>query len=666
MKGSRSIRFKLSISFFAILAVAIGLLTYITYSISQSTVKQQLETSLIIQAGSMKDYVNEKLTGMVHDIEMLADHPEVQSMNGTTQQRYLNKQVNNIEEYKSFAIVNAQGQADVLNGSRIDVSNVPAVQQALNGTTAMSTIFKSEDTGEPMMLIVTPIKTSSGTHALMAVLDGYIMANIASDVKVGETGFALILTETGTVLGHRNLDWVKDSLNFIEEAEQNGTLVEEANAVREHVLPNQAGITPYISASGGQRYIAYDTLQNGWKVGLVAMEEEFLADILKMRNYAIIIAVVVLLIAMAITRLIANSITKPIDAITKMSEVYATGDFTQAVDAKLLKSSDETGKLAKSIEAMAKNTRMMMLSVNESSQQVAQASDAMGNSVNEMDQMMGQIVDVMEQVSQGSKTQTVMASESAQSMEQMSDGIQNVAQSAALIVENVDFIQEKMSEGRAAVDDSIEQMRAIQLGTEQELHIIEMLEKESIEIGSISKIITDIADQTNLLALNASIEAARAGEAGKGFAVVADEVRKLSEQTATSASQINHIIAKVQVHTKEAVTAAKGSADNVESGIVTIGNVNDRFSEVVQAITTITAEMEGLSAAAEQMSANTEEVTAAVEEMASTAHNADEQVQTVTSTIQQFSSSVAVVNQEASNLDVMSDTLQKQINQFKL
>lgn len=665
MKGSKTIRFKLSLSFFVILAVVIGVLTYITYSMSQSTVKQQLETSLITQVGSMKDYVDEKLTAITHNIEMLAARPEVQSMNGTTQQQYLSTQMSNIEEYKSFAIIDGQGQADFLDGNRLDVSDQPAVQLALNGTTAISTIFKSERTGEPMMLVVTPIKDSPGTNALMVVIDGYTMADIAADVKVGETGFALVLTETGTVLGHRNLEWVKDSFNFIEQAEQNGTMIEEANALREHVLPNQSGITPYISASGGQRYIAYDTLENGWKVGLVAMEEEFLADIVKIRTYAIILAVVVLLIAMAITRLIANSITKPIDAITKMSEVYATGDFTQTVDAKLLARSDETGQLAKSIEAMAKNTRMMMLSVNESSQQVAQASNTVGTSVMEMDQMMGHIVGVMEQVSLGSKTQTVMASESAQSMEQMSDGIQNVAQSASLIVENVDFIQQKMQDGRIAVDDSIEQMRAIQSGTERELHIIEMLEKESVEIGSISKMITDIADQTNLLALNASIEAARAGEAGKGFAVVADEVRKLSEQTASSASQINSLIAKVQVHTREAVTAAKGSAGNVESGIVTIGNVNDRFSEVVQAITTITVEMEGLSAAAEQMSANTEEVTAAVEEMASTAYKADEQVQTVTSTIQQFGSSVAVVNEEAANLDAMSDTLQKQVNHFK-
>jgi NO-binding membrane sensor protein with MHYT domain/methyl-accepting chemotaxis protein len=108
------------------------------------------------------------------------------------------------------------------------------------------------------------------------------------------------------------------------------------------------------------------------------------------------------------------------------------------------------------------------------------------------------------------------------------------------------------------------------------------------KIGTVVKLIQNVAGQTNLLALNATIEAARAGEAGRGFAVVASEVKSLAVQTAKATEDIASQIAAVQSSTSAAVEA--------------IGRIADRMQE----ISTFTA---AAAASVQQQNAATGEIT---------------------------------------------------------
>ena len=105
--------------------------------------------------------------------------------------------------------------------------------------------------------------------------------------------------------------------------------------------------------------------------------------------------------------------------------------------------------------------------------------------------------------------------------------------------------------------------------------------ESSGKMTGIVGMIGDISDKTNLLSLNAAIEAARAGEAGRGFAVVADEISKLADQTAASIKEIDALI-------KANVEEIGRGMGNIEMTVTTI-------MQIIQGVSTISAEMDGVS-----------------------------------------------------------------------
>ena len=102
---------------------------------------------------------------------------------------------------------------------------------------------------------------------------------------------------------------------------------------------------------------------------------------------------------------------------------------------------------------------------------------------------------------------------------------------------------------------------------------IESLTRSSGEIKEVIAMIDSVAAQTRLLALNATIEAARAGESGLGFAVVASEVKDLADETARATDRIT-----------AQVESMRAACDDVAAVMTNVGTTVGEMNGLVDGI----------------------------------------------------------------------------------
>jgi methyl-accepting chemotaxis protein len=258
--------------------------------------------------------------------------------------------------------------------------------------------------------------------------------------------------------------------------------------------------------------------------------------------------------------IIWRSVTRPLGAITRVTEAVAGGANDVAIPHR--ERPDEIGALARSIgvfqDAMRRNVELNETvrrdgEKRESQQQKVSAEIARFGA--EIEQTIADLVAVSSRMLEASSHLAGAADNAASRTASASSS----SEQASANVRDIATATEELSASVMEIDRQVAQSQSIAskaIGDAEKTNTeIKALDEAAGRIGDVVKLITAVAEQTNLLALNATIEAARAGEAGRGFAVVASEVKALAGQTAKATEEISSQIAGMQQATVRSVEA---------------------------------------------------------------------------------------------------------------
>ena len=213
---------------------------------------------------------------------------------------------------------------------------------------------------------------------------------------------------------------------------------------------------------------------------------------------------------------------------------------------------------------------------------------------------MGKLDQSTQQVADRSEAMAAATEEMSATVATMAERTQEVGEISAAAKEHVSVGQDALDRAVTAMEQTVAQM-------ESSVERVKELAATSREIEFLLTTIRKISDQTNLLALNATIEAARAGDAGRGFAVVASEVKELSNQSRKAADDI----ASKSSEINEAVSQTIHSIEQVEKTVQQSSDAltlsRESMEKIVEGMNDVDQQMQIMqSASSEQKQASAE------------------------------------------------------------
>ena len=275
------------------------------------------------------------------------------------------------------------------------------------------------------------------------------------------------------------------------------------------------------------------------------------------------------------------------DNIKDKMDTMSKGDLTETY------TSDSTGVYA-SLNTFKEQLTRLLTTTHKVSERVAEASH--------------DLTSVIKETQKNTTQETLQVESIVTAINELSATSQEVSEKAAMAEEETKKTFDNVVVGKKALENTTNITKEINSSVADTELLVEDLRTFALNIGEVTKVITDISDQTNLLALNAAIEAARAGDAGRGFAVVSDEVRNLAQKTQDSTVSIQEIVSKLQMQSDKVRDNIKENMVLIKQSVEVVDEVKQAFNHITDSVETISEINALVATASHEQSCVTEDI----------------------------------------------------------
>jgi methyl-accepting chemotaxis protein len=421
------------------------------------------------------------------------------------------------------------------------------------------------------------------------------LADLVKTIKIGETGYVIITTNSGVWVTHPKPELVGKPVGD-DTPQFKDALLSAIRGGSEYQLikPNlSTGVPSLLNYAP----IGFGVWDKPWSLAAVAP----LSQVLALQNTIVTLSSLVgllLFLAIALAVLfVVNRVTQPVRTVAAILKTIADGegDLTRRLG---LSRNDEVGDLARNYDAFVEKLSAMVRIIQGASGQMQSVGSDLSASLSETAASLHQITANIRSATNHIVQQAEIATDTSGAVQTISghvETLQNLVERQDRAVETSGSAVEEMVGNIESVTRNVESLdkslkRLVAAAEEGRSQFtlfrdrVGAVDGQSDSLQETNEVIASIAGQTNLLAMNAAIEAAHAGEAGRGFAVVADEIRKLAEQAALQSRDTATELKTLQTTIRALVSDSETTEGAFGRILDEIGRVEALESEVRSAM----------------------------------------------------------------------------------
>ena len=348
----RGVRFgifgKILATMLMVSVIPLGIVWYLDYIQIRSGLEHNIEQKLDNTALQLANEVDQWVRMNQKVLQQNAALGDIASMQAEKQNPVLRTI---LKEYDSTYLVFTT-DAKGINIGRSDgkkpkdYSDRAYVKAVTGGAPLAKQIVVGKTSGKPAMILAAPIPgAEAGSVSGVIAMAMHIrkLSERITDTKIGRTGFAFILDESGKVVAHQQTGSAPTTTDFslhpafVQRPQSGGRFVGYKD--------DQAEVVATVRQT-----------ETGWYVVTQQDRDEAYASLREAQLIGVAVLVLTLVVVSVVAFILARGLSQPIRNLTRIAEELSRGGTPGAIEE--VSRSDEIGQLAAAIDRMAASIRL--------------------------------------------------------------------------------------------------------------------------------------------------------------------------------------------------------------------------------------------------------------------------------------------------------------------